>query len=138
VVATHQRESQSDHGRSVLTWYLPLSAGDVRQERERALSATHRDWVTLVLADLERAHVDLREVIRRVDVMRWGHAMVRPRPGFLWGGARARAQEPVGNRLHFAHTDLGGMALFEEACWFGVRAAEAVLSSLGRASVSWL
>jgi hypothetical protein len=40
--------------------------------------------------------------------------------------------------LHFAHSDLGGLALFEEANWHGVRAAEAVLRGLGRDVTSWL
>jgi len=37
-----------------------------------------------------------------------------------------------------AHTDLGGMALFEEANWFGVKAAERVLKELGHSVTSWL
>ena len=45
--------------------------------------------------------------------MRWGHGMVRPTPGTIWGGARALAAAPVG-AVHFAHTDLSGIALFEE------------------------
>ena len=37
------------------------------------------------------------------------------------------ARAPLG-RLHFAHTDLSGMALFEEAQAWGVRAADAILA----------
>ena len=64
----------------------------------------------------------------RIDVMRWGHAMIRPRPGFQWGAARERAAEPLG-AIHFAHTDLSGIALFEEALYHGVRAAEEALAA---------
>jgi hypothetical protein len=64
--------------------------------------------------------------------------MVRPTPGFVWGQARRKAQEPLNASLHFAHSDLGGLALFEEANWHGVRAAEAVLGALGGAATSWL
>ncbi len=52
--------------------------------------------------------------------------MIRPEKGFVWSEARRRAAEPLG-RVHFAHTDLSGMALVEEATWHGARAAEAVL-----------
>ena len=31
------------------------------------------------------AHPDIAPRVRRLEVMRWGHAMVRPTPGFLWG-----------------------------------------------------
>jgi hypothetical protein len=56
--------------------------------------------------------------------------MIRPRVGFQWGGARAKAQEPFGP-VHFAHTDLSGVALFEEAFDHGLRAAEEVLHARG-------
>ena len=46
--------------------------------------------------------------------MRWGHAMVRPEPGTVWSDGRRQAAEPLG-RIHFAHTDLSRVALFEEA-----------------------
>ena len=56
---------------------------------------------------------------------------VRPVPGFQWGPARRKAAEPLG-RLHFAHSDLSGVALFEEAQDNGIRAAEEVLRAFGR------
>ena len=66
------------------------------------------------------------------------HVVVRPRPGFMWGAARQQAQVSLDESLHFAHTDLGGMALFEEANHFGVLAAERALGGLGRTVDSWL
>ena len=33
------------------------------------------------LPDLSRAHPGFRPLVERLDVMRWGHAMIRPRPG---------------------------------------------------------
>jgi hypothetical protein len=63
--------------------------------------------------------------------------MVRPRPGFLWSQALAASAEPQG-RLHFAHTDLSGMALFEEAQYWGIRAAEAILRQRGQRFAGWL
>jgi hypothetical protein len=90
------------------------------------------------MADLMTAHPGIAAQAQRLEVMRWGHAMVRPGPGFLWGPARRAAQESLGNALHFAHSDLGGMSLFEEANWFGVKAAEQALKGLGHAFVTWL
>jgi hypothetical protein len=124
VVATHQ--AGRDHGKTVWTWYLPLTDANPRAARELLLSADWKHWAEVVLADLRRAHPDLEALVERLDVWRWGHAMVRPTPGVLKGGALEVARRPVG-RLHFAHTDLSGMALFEEAQAWGVRAAEAVL-----------
>ena len=63
--------------------------------------------------------------------------MVKPIPGAMWGGARAAAAAPIGN-VHFAHSDLSGIALFEEANWQGTRAAEEILDGLGMAGESLL
>jgi hypothetical protein len=51
--------------------------------------------------------------------------MIRPRPGFIWSGARSQAMKPYRN-IHFAHSDLSGIALFEEAFYHGLRAADEV------------
>lgn len=138
VAATHQMLRQDDSGPTVLTWYLPMAGLDVKAERERVLAAGYSDWEGLVMADMLPAHPGIAAQAQRLEVMRWGHAMIRPTPGFMWGPARFAAQESLGRTLHFAHTDLGGMALFEEANWFGVKAAERVLAELGRPQASWL
>jgi len=62
-------------------------------------------------------------------VMRWGHAMIRPRPGFMWGAARREAAKPY-RGIHFAHSELSGVALFEEAFDSGLRASNEILSIL--------
>jgi hypothetical protein len=97
------------------------------------------DWracADLALADLGRAHPDLPGLVARIDVVRWAHAMIRPTPGFCWSPALAEAAQPLG-AIHFAHTDLSGMALFEEALDHGLRAAEEVLAALGKAPSTW-
>ena len=123
VVSTHQQGI--DRGPTVLTYYYPLCGPDEHHERERLLSAGRDDWAEVALTDLSRAHPEIRSLTTRVDVMRWGHAMVRPKPGFVWSAARRDAWRPHG-AVHFANTDLSGVALFEEALWHGVRAAEEI------------
>lgn len=120
VVATHQRGIE--RGPTVLTYYYAMCDADAR---ERLLSTTRDEWAEVALADLSRPHAEVRALCERLDVMRWGHAMVRPKPEFVWSEARRRAAEPFRN-IHFANTDLSGVALFEEALWHGVRAADEV------------
>jgi protoporphyrinogen oxidase len=126
VVATHQRGI--DRGPTVLTYYYPFCDADPRRGRERLLEMDRAQCAELALADLSAAHPDIRDLTDRLDVMRWGHAMVRPGPGFLWSEERRTAQRPE-HGIHFAHTDLSGVALFEEAFFHGVRAAEEVLAA---------
>ena len=128
VVATHQRGLE--RGPTVFTYYYPLTDPNPREARARLLSAGRDEWADVALSDLRRAHPDIRALTRRLDVMRWGHAMIRPRVGFQWGGARLKAQRPFGP-VHFANTDLSGVALFEEAFDHGLRAAEEALAARG-------
>ena len=120
VVATHQRSI--DRGPTVFTYYYPLCDNDPRTARARLLETDWKGWADITLTDLSRAHPDIRNLIERLDVMRWGHAMISPRPNFIWSGIREKAVKPYRN-IHFAHTDLSGMALFEESFYHGLRAA---------------
>lgn len=128
VTATHQRGL--DHGPTVLTYYYPMCDANPRAAREKLLQMDWRSCADVTLTDLSCAHSDIRALVERLDVMRWGHAMIRPRPGFVWGGARRAAAKRF-RGVHFAHTDLGGVALFEEAFYHGIRAAEEVLAARG-------
>jgi protoporphyrinogen oxidase len=137
VVATHQQDL-ADRARTVWTWYLPLTGDNPAQDRQHLLALDFAQCAELVVADLSRAHRDIAESIERIDVFRWGHAIVRPAPGLYAGDlarVRVAAQRPLGG-LHFAHTELSGVALFEEAQWHGVRAAEEVLSARGKLAES--
>jgi len=126
VSATHQRGR--DRGPTVWTWYYPFP-GDARQARTQLAGAGYADWAEVVLADLERAHPDVRGLVDQLEIAFWGHGMIRPRTGALFGGARAALAAPVG-AVHFAHTDLSGIALFEEAFDHGLRAAREVAEAL--------
>ena len=126
VCATHQRGS--DYGPTVWTYYLPLVDEEPRRARERLFAGRYEQYRDAVLSDLARAHPDLREHVTRLDVYRWGHAMVRPEVDCAFAPERARAREPLG-RIHFAHSDLSALALFEEAFDHGQRAAREVLAA---------
>ncbi|HEX5833772.1 MAG TPA: FAD-dependent oxidoreductase [Pyrinomonadaceae bacterium] len=127
VVATHQRGI--DRGPTVFTYYYPLCDENPRTVRTRLLETDWRGWADVALTDLARAHSDIRNLVERLDVMRWGHAMIRPRTGFMWGQARRQGAKPF-RSIHFAHSELSGVALFEEAFDNGLQAADEVLTQL--------
>lgn len=128
VVATHQSDRPGP--RTVWTWYRPFCGPDVAAERRFLETLDGPAIRDMALDDLLPAHPDIEEVVESVDGWIWGHGMVRPEPGFLWGGAREAAALPRGP-VHFAAADLGGLPLFEEAHWHGVRAAEEAMAALG-------
>lgn len=136
VVANHQTSSVSD-GPGVLTWYQALSQGDPVAQRKALLSRPLQEWQATVANDLLAMNPELQGRIERIDVWRWGHAMVRPVAGFRSDPARMAAQAMDGPVFR-AHSDLSGLSLFEEAHYHGVMAAERALARLGHGVESLL
>lgn len=124
VTATHQKGI--DYGPTILTYYYPMCAEE--NGRTKLFNYDWRELADVCLTDLSRAHSDIYDLTTRIGIMRWGHAMISPRPNFIWSGAREQALKPYRN-IHFAHTDLSGIALFEEAFYHGLRAAGEILET---------
>ncbi|GHU03061.1 amino oxidase [Betaproteobacteria bacterium] len=129
VTATHQNIRVAG-GPTVLTYYNALSGIEPFQARHMLLSKPHRLWAEEILRDLARAHRDIRELTTRLDIQCHGHAMSRPLPGFNDPARRRRLADGWG-RVRLAHADLSGLSLFEESNYWGVRAAENILTAQG-------
>ncbi|MGI4865948.1 MAG: FAD-dependent oxidoreductase [Janthinobacterium lividum] len=115
-------------------WALPTDLAHPAAARQHALASTYHDWLTLVLTELDLMHPGLAARVQAAELWVWGHGMVAPTPGYVWGAARQQARQPLlGGRLHLAHTDLSGVSVFEEAFHQGLRAARAVAASQGHA-----
>jgi len=128
VVATHQNLERYVRG-TVFTYYWPYSDANPAAQRQMLLQRSHEEWAEIILKDLEAPHPDIRSLVQNIDVWPWGHGMIRPNPGFIWGASRAAALQPFQN-IHFAHSDMSGISIFEEANYHGVQAAQAVLKKL--------
>jgi monoamine oxidase len=112
-------------GPTVLTAYWALGDGDreaVSRQRQALLNDSWRTWSGRVVADLARAHPDLASKTARIDLMRYGHAMSIPMPGVRGSTALQALAQPQAGRLQFAHSDLAGYSVFEEAYTLGVAA----------------
>ena len=127
VVAGHQQLRYAPRP-TVITWYRALH--EESASRPGRLLQSREAWAEEVLADLSRPHPEIRELTTRLDIHRHAHAMIRPLPGRLWNGARSSFEQ--GDRgIQFAHADVSGLSLFEEANYRGVLAAERTLGRLG-------
>jgi hypothetical protein len=126
VNATHMSlASRTD--RNVWTYYWSFAEHSPRQARELLLAKDWTYWKEAILNDLGRAHPDIRQCVSRIDIMRLGHAMIRPSPGFL-------SNSPlVVKQVYFANSDVSGISIFEEAQYHGVNAAEHALKAISRA-----
>jgi hypothetical protein len=125
VDATHQT-LRTHIDRTVWTFYWALAEGQAAQNRQLLLSRDWSYWKEAILHDLEHVHTDIRKCVSRIDIMRMGHAMARPKPGAIFSPERLKLREPQG-RIFFANSDLSGFSIFEEAQYRGITAAQAVL-----------
>jgi monoamine oxidase len=125
-------------GATVLTHYQAVlhsgaaDAASLSAARQQMLSRPFSHWRDAVLDELATAHPDLRDKLTRMDVARYGHAMSIPVPGLCGHSALAALQgpqPPAWNRLHFAHSDLSGYSIFEEAFTHGHRAGNAAANA---------
>ena len=128
VDATHQ-SLRTHIERTVWTFYWALVDGTPAQNRQLLLEKDWSYWKEAILHDLQRVHSDIRRCVSRMDVMRMGHAMVRPAVGSIFSQERRRLTRRDG-RILFANSDLSGISIFEEAQFHGVVVAQAVLDHL--------
>lgn len=119
VDARHQ-SLRPDAAATLLTAYhaLPVSA------RSGLLQGSAREWAAYAVSALQALHPDLPARLRHADLMRYGHAMSIPVPG-LRGHPALRALRAPQGRLGFAHADLAGYSVFEEAFTAGDLAGRA-------------
>jgi len=129
VVATHQNIRLASSP-TVLTYYYALSEHPPATARQMLLDTPYEEWAEIILKDLSHAHGDLHSRIARLDIFRYGHAMARPLPGFRDETRRTRLMAGW-DRVRFAHADVSGFSLFEEANYHGIRAAEEILAAHG-------
>jgi glycine/D-amino acid oxidase-like deaminating enzyme len=129
VDATHQ-SIRSHIDKTVWTFYWALADGDPAQNRRFLLEKDWAYWKEAILHDLERVHSDIRQCVSRIDIMRMGHAMIRPVPGSIFSAERLSLARRRG-RLSFANSDLSGISIFEEAQYNGAKAAQEILQSIG-------
>jgi glycine/D-amino acid oxidase-like deaminating enzyme len=115
--------------RTVWTFYWALVEGAPAQNRQLLVEKDWAYWKEAILHDLERVHPDIRQCVSRIDIMRMGHAMIRPAVGSIFSEER-RHLARFNDRILFANSDLSGISIFEEAQYHGVEAAQKVLVKL--------
>jgi hypothetical protein len=128
VVATHQNLNRIQR-ETVLTYYWPLTHLQPKEARKEMIGRSYEQWRDIVLNELLHIHPELKGHVKHLDVWLWGHGMIRPTPGFIWGKARREAMRHEAP-LFYAHSDMSGISIFEEANHHGVQAAEALMEHI--------
>lgn len=128
VVSTHQDFRTGPPEHTAFTAYRALSDRSPQEARRWLQEASIDELLSVAAADLKLAYGwKLAPSVERVDITVRAHAMAIPRPGFLANPGIAALRAATGPLL-FAHADLSGYSVFEEAAWWGCRAAEKALA----------
>ena len=113
---------------TVLTAYRALP----QAQRASMLDQPWQHWARAVIDDLATTHPDLPGKVKRIDLARHGHAMSIPLPGVRGHAALRALRDGTTPRLHWAHADLAGYSVFEEAFTAGDAAGRAAALALRR------
>ena len=128
VVSTHQDIRVTPPEKTVFSAYVALSGQSPQAARKWMQSASAGELVELASADLKAAYGwKFGMYVERVEITLRGHAMAIPMPGFRTNPGLAALRAADG-ALVFAHADLSGFSVFEEAAWWGVEAARKILA----------
>ncbi|RAM64822.1 amine oxidase [Herbaspirillum rubrisubalbicans] len=123
VVSTHQDIRVHPPEKTVLTSYVALTHLVPEQARRWMDQASAEQLLALAMEDLQLAYGwNFGACVERVDLTLRAHAMAIPTPGFRSNAGLRRLQQAQGKIL-YAHSDLSGLSLFEEASWWGYQAA---------------
>lgn len=128
VNASHQQLGRPGNLKTI-TYYKPLIDSDITAARRQTHNTSIEQWQREIVKDLSIPHPDINRHIEEINVWLWGHGMIRPSVNFIWNENRFKAQKSIDNRIFFAHSDLSGVSIFEEAFYQGHRAAKEALLS---------
>lgn len=126
VYAQHQTLNQVQE-KKVITYYYSFSSPDLKKTRKEIYKKNKEYWKQVVFDDLKIAHPDIEEYTEEMEVFILGHGMISPVPDFIFGKAKDIAAQNIDNRIYFAHTDLSGISIFEEAFHQGINAVNQIL-----------
>ncbi len=123
VVSTHQDIRVRPPEKTVFTAYMALADRTPLDARRWLQQAAPAELMELASGDLRQAYGwAFAACVERADITLRAHAMAIPTPGFRGNAGLAALREADGPVL-FAHGDLSGFSVFEEAAWWGCEAA---------------
>lgn len=111
---------QQVQSKKVITYYYSFSSSDLKKSRKDLYYKKSAHWKQLVFDDLKIAHPNIESVTEEINIHLLGHGMISPVAGFIFGEAKKQAVQNIENKIFFAHSDLSGISIFEEAFHQGI------------------
>jgi hypothetical protein len=128
VVSTHQDIRVAVPAKTVFSAYQAMSWLSPSEARKWLTQATPQELYEEAACDLKEVYgLNLWRHTQALDIVVRAHAMASPLCGFL-SNKGLMALRNADGKILFAHADLSGLSVFEEAAWWGYKAAQRVLT----------
>lgn len=118
---------QQLQSKKVITYYYSFSSSDVKKSRKDLYQKESAYWKQLVFDDLKIAHPNIESVTEEINIHLLGHGMISPVPGFIFGKHKKEASQNIEGKIFFAHSDLSGISIFEEAFHQGINIVNQII-----------
>ena len=118
---------QQIQDKKVITYYYSFSSSDCGKSRREIYKKPKEYWKSLVFEDLKISHPNIEEVTESIDIHLLGHGMISPKPEFLFGESKQKAAQSIDDKIYFAHSDLSGISIFEEAFHQGINVVNKIV-----------
>lgn len=113
--------------KKIITYYRSFSTKNSREARRKLHKMTEEEMKKMVFAELNLAHPYFEEMVEKVYFHILGHGMISPIPNSIFSEEMKFLKKDLNNKIFFAHTDLSGVSIFEEAFHQGIDAAKKML-----------
>ena len=123
----HQHLNQINENK-VISYYYSFNDIDTNKSREKLYHSTEEELKSIVISDLKKAHHYIEEHILNIEFHKLGHGMICPIPNYIHSENLKTLNQSIDNKIFFAHSDLTGISIFEEAFHQGIKAAKNILS----------
>lgn len=129
VVATHQDIRVAKPEKTIFTAYSAVNHDTPKNIRNWLLNASDIELLNYVAEDLLTVYgKSFWRYVEHVDISVRAHAMAVPKVGYLSDNTLLALRQHS-SKLLFAHSDLSGYSVFEEAAYWGIQAAKKILAA---------
>jgi hypothetical protein len=113
-INNHHQSLSQDQESILITFYFAFTKGSPTENRKRLSTWNDDEVKNFILSSLDKYHPNIETEIQSIDYRILGHGMISPSIGFLWN-KRIKDLPKLWNGIHFAHSDMSGISIFEEA-----------------------
>lgn len=114
--------------KKIITYYRSFSSKNTQHDRKNLYKMKEEEMKKMIFDELKLAHPHFEEMVEEVYFHKLGHGMISPIPNSIFGKKNTFLKKDIDHKIFFAHTDLSGISIFEEAFHQGIDAAKKMLS----------